>query len=134
MPNLSSPSQRSNGARVAVVAAGIVSPLGFGLEETLVALREAKDCVSNVTAFPVDHCRCQTAGQVPNGPLAEANRYQRHPERLHRVARMMILAMKEALNQAGEFKPELTVVGTTSGGMTFGEQYYRNLKTGKGAP
>jgi 3-oxoacyl-[acyl-carrier-protein] synthase II len=101
------------------------------LEETLGSLREAKDCVSNVTAFPVDRCRCQTAGQVANKPLAEANQYQRHPERLHRVARMMILALKEALEQAGDFQPELTVVGTTSGGMTFGEQYYRDLKSGR---
>jgi 3-oxoacyl-[acyl-carrier-protein] synthase II len=116
---------------VAVVAAGVVSPLGFGLEETLRSLRGAKNCVSNVTGFPVDRCRCQTAGQVPAAPLAEANQYQRHPERLHRVARMMILALKEALEQAGDFRPELTVVGTTSGGMTFGEQYYRDLKTGR---
>src|SRR3979409_169360 len=129
MPAFSSSSRPANGARVAVVAAGIVSPFGFGLEETLGSLREAKDCVSNVTAFPVDRCRCQTAGQG-----AEETRYQRHPERLHRVARMMILALKEALEQAGDFKPELTVVGTTSGGMTFGEQYYRDLKTGSRSP
>lgn len=116
---------------MAVVAAGVVSPLGIGLEETLGSLREAKDCVSSVTAFPVDRCRCQTAGQVPAAPLAEANQFQRHPERLHRVARMMILALKEALEQAGDFQPELTVVGTTSGGMTFGEQYYRDLKSGR---
>jgi 3-oxoacyl-[acyl-carrier-protein] synthase II len=44
---------------------------------------------------------------------------------------MLILALKEALSQAGDFNPELTVVGTTSGGMTFGEQYYRGLKTNK---
>jgi 3-oxoacyl-[acyl-carrier-protein] synthase II len=44
---------------------------------------------------------------------------------------MMILALKEALEQAGDFQPELTVVGTTSGGMTFGEQYYRDLKSGR---
>ena len=132
MPDFSSSFQPPSGARVAVVAAGIVSPLGFGLEETLGALREAKDCVSSVTAFPVDRCRCQTAGQIPDGRLAEADRFQRHPERLHRVARMMILAMNAALDQGGDFKPELTVVGTTSGGMTFGEQYYRGLK-GNGA-
>src|SRR5256714_754064 len=129
MPDFSSSSRPANSARVAVVAAGIVSPLGFGLEETLEALREAKDCVSNVTAFPVDRCRCQPAGQVANGPLAEANEFTAHPERLHRVARMMIIALKETIAQAGDFQPELTVVGTTSGGMTFGEQYYRRLKT-----
>jgi 3-oxoacyl-[acyl-carrier-protein] synthase II len=131
MPELSSSSQPASGARVAVVAAGIVSPLGFGLDETLGALQEAKDCVAEVTAFEVNRCRCHTAGQVSDARLAEADRYQRHPERLHRVARMMILAFQEALSQAGDFKPELTVVGTTSGGMTFGEQYYRDLKSGR---
>ena len=129
MPDLSSSSQGQNRARVAVVGAGIVSPLGFGLAETLGALREAKDCVTPVTMFPVDRTRCKTAGQVADERLAAANEhFTRHPERLHRVARMMILAMKEALDQAGDFQPELTVVGTTSGGMTFGEQYYRGLK------
>ena len=44
---------------------------------------------------------------------------------------MMILALKEALDRAGDFRPELTVVGTTSGGMTFGEQYYRDLQAGQ---
>jgi 3-oxoacyl-[acyl-carrier-protein] synthase II len=133
MADFSSSSDLSKRARVAVVGAGVVSPLGFGMEETLRSLREAKDCVSPVTAFPVDQCRCQTAGQVANGPLAEANEHASHPERLHRVARMMILAMKEALAQADDFRPELTVVGTTSGGMTFGEQYYRGLTKGRAA-
>lgn len=131
MPDLSSSSHGPNAARVAVIGAGIVSPLGFGLDETLKALREAKDCVTPVTMFPVDRTRCKTAGQVDDGQLGEANRFLPHPERLHRVARMMILAMKEALDQAGDFRPELTVVGTTSGGMTFGEQYYRGLKSGR---
>lgn len=112
-----------------MVAAGIVSPLGFGMNETLASLREAKDCVTPVSAFAVDRCRCQTAGQVADERLAAANESHHHPERLHRVARMMVLALKEALAQAGGFQPELTVMGTTSGGMTFGEQYYRGLKT-----
>src|SRR5205085_8193544 len=133
MPDFSSPSNSSKRARVAVVAAGTVSPLGFGMEETLESLREAKDCISPVTAFPVDRCRCQMAGQVANGPLAEANQLTPHPERLHRVARMMILALRDAMKQAGDFQPELTVVGTTSGGMTFGEQYYRGLKANGGS-
>jgi 3-oxoacyl-[acyl-carrier-protein] synthase II len=128
MPDFSASSDSSKRARVAVVGAGVVSPLGFGMEETRRSLDEAKDCVSPVTAFPVGQCRCKSAGQVANGPLADANGFSPHPERLHRVARMMILAMKDALAQAGDFQPDLTVVGTTSGGMTFGEQYYRALK------
>jgi 3-oxoacyl-[acyl-carrier-protein] synthase II len=131
MPHLSLSSSGQKGARVAVVGAGVVSPLGLGLEETLRSLREAKDCVTPVTAFPVDRCRCQTAGQVADASLTAADDLHQHPERLHRVARMMILALKEAIRLAGEFQPELTVVGTTSGGMTFGEQYYRGLKNGK---
>jgi 3-oxoacyl-[acyl-carrier-protein] synthase II len=128
MPEIPRVNQRSNAARVAVVAAGIVSPLGFGLGETLTALREGRDCVSPVTRFPVEHCRCKTAGQVSDARLAGAGRPQLRSERLHRVAQMMILALGEALAQAPGFQPELSIVGTTSGGMTFGEEYYRGLK------
>jgi 3-oxoacyl-[acyl-carrier-protein] synthase II len=133
MAHFSSSFDSSKRARVAVVGAGVVSPLGFGMEETLGSLREAKDCVTPVTAFPTDRCRCKTAGQVANETLVEASQFNLHPERLHRVARMMILAMKEALEQAGDFRPDLSVVGTTSGGMTFGEEYYRGLKNNSGS-
>ena len=45
---------------------------------------------------------------------------------------MMICALAELLEQAPDFRPELTVVGTTSGGMSFGEDYYRALqRTGR---
>jgi len=49
----------------------------------------------------------------------------RKSRRLHRVSRMMIGALAELLEQAPDFRPELTVVGTTSGGMSFGEAFYR---------
>jgi 3-oxoacyl-[acyl-carrier-protein] synthase II len=128
MLEISLVNQRPDAVRVAVVAAGIVSPLGFGLGETAAALREGRDCVSPVTRFPVEHCRCKTAGQVSDARLAGAGEFQLRPERLHRVAQMMILALGEALAQAPGFQPELSVVGTTSGGMSFGEEYYRGLK------
>jgi 3-oxoacyl-[acyl-carrier-protein] synthase II len=114
--------------RVAVVAAGIVSPLGFGLIETAESLRNARDCVTPVTRFSVESCRCKTAGQILDDRLLSCGtgRMQR-PERLHRASRMMICALQEMLAQATAFEPELTVVGTTSGGMTFGEEYYRTL-------
>jgi 3-oxoacyl-[acyl-carrier-protein] synthase II len=130
MPEISSPNRRPNGARVAVVATGIVSPLGFGLNETLASLREGRDCVSPVSRFAIEHCRSKTAGQVSDERLAGAGQTQLRSERLHRVAQMMILALKEALEQAPDFQPQLSVVGTTSGGMTFGEEYYRSLRAG----
>jgi 3-oxoacyl-[acyl-carrier-protein] synthase II len=40
---------------------------------------------------------------------------------------MMIHALQELVTQQPEFEPELTVVGTTSGGMSYGERYYRSL-------
>ena len=117
-------------ARVAVVAAGVVSPLGFGLSETLDSLREARDCVNRVTRFSVAQCRCKTAGQVPAERLLDEQRNRVRARRLHRASHMIICALGEALTQEPQFKPELTVIGTTSGGMSYGEDYYRSLKQG----
>ena len=41
---------------------------------------------------------------------------------------MMIRALREAVAQMPRFEPELTVIGTTSGGMSYGERYYRSLR------
>jgi 3-oxoacyl-[acyl-carrier-protein] synthase II len=40
---------------------------------------------------------------------------------------MMMAAMSETLGKDGQFTPDLVVIGTTSGGMSFGEDYYRAL-------
>src|SRR6266550_2805226 len=114
-------------ARVAVVAAGVVSPLGFGLSETLDSLREARDCVNGVTRFSVTGCRCKTAGQLPDERLLERRYNGAHARRSHRASHMVIQALGEALTQEPQFKPELTVIGTTSGGMSHGEDYFRSL-------
>jgi 3-oxoacyl-[acyl-carrier-protein] synthase II len=119
---------RADRSRVAVVAAGVVSPLGVGLAATLRALLEARDCVSPVTRFPVEQCRCSTAGQVADEWLRDVMPNDRKSRRLHRASRMMIGTLAELLEQAPDFRPELTVVGTTSGGMSFGERYYRTLQ------
>src|SRR5436190_9096757 len=114
--------------RVAVVGAGVVSPLGLGRAETAASLRSGQDCISNVTRFSTASCRCKIAGQVPDQRLSDIRINIKRPNRLHRVSRMMILALGEALEQTPDFQPELSVLGTTSGGMTFGEEFYRNLK------
>jgi len=112
--------------RVAVVAVGVISPLGFGLSETLDSLRKARDCVTPVTRFSVAQCRCKTAGQVPDERLLSKQRDTR-AQRLHRASHMMTEALREALAHDPWFKPELMVIGTTSGGMSYGEDYYRSL-------
>jgi 3-oxoacyl-[acyl-carrier-protein] synthase II len=114
-------------SRVAVVAAGVISPLGLGLDETLASLRTNKDCVSAVTRFNVEKCRCKTAGQISDQRLPRERRTGRKTERLHRATRMMMAVFEELFGQDPEFEPELTVIGTTSGGMSFGQDYYRAL-------
>jgi 3-oxoacyl-[acyl-carrier-protein] synthase II len=41
---------------------------------------------------------------------------------------MMMQALTEVVMQEPQFKPELTIIGTTSGGMSYGEHYYRSLR------
>src|SRR6059058_342997 len=114
-------------ARVAVTAAGVISPLGFGLAETIESLRSARDCVTPVMRFSVTQCRCKTAGQVSDDRLLASHAQTPRSGRLHRASHMMIQALRELVMQQPEFQPELTVVGTTSGGMSYGERYYRSL-------
>jgi len=127
MPESAVANRRITTARVAVVAAGVVSPLGFGLRETLDSLQEARDCITRVTRFSVTECRCKTAGQVSDERLLSDRSKAGRTQRLHRASHMMISALGEALAQSPQFKPELTIVGTTSGGMSYGEDYLRAL-------
>ena len=108
----------------------MVSPLGRGLEETLCSLQAAHDCIKPVTTFSVEQCRCKTAGQVPDETLRDVHARGRRVQRLHRASHMMMAALGEALEHDRDFKPDLTVIGTTSGGMSYGENYYRSLQRG----
>lgn len=119
----------NNASRVGVTAAGVVSPLGFGLAETLESLRSAGDCVTPVMRFSVTQCLCKTAGQISDSRLLANQAPSPRSGRLHRVSHMMIQALEELMTQRPGFEPELTVVGTTSGGMSYGERYYRSLNT-----
>src|SRR5438045_9023107 len=84
MARLSSTTREKYPERVAVVAAGVVSPLGFGLAETLNSLRRAKDCITSVTRFSVADCRCKTAGQISDERLFAGLNKKPRAKRLHR--------------------------------------------------
>jgi 3-oxoacyl-[acyl-carrier-protein] synthase II len=113
--------------RVAVTAIGIVSPLGLGCDETTEALRAGRDAVAPVTAFDVSKTRCKTAGLVD----ADALRARlgvgasRHDRQRHVASLMMMSAAREVREADQAFDPEILVIGTTSGGMSFGEAFYR---------
>ena len=128
MAQSDSSNRKNISARVGVVAAGVVSPLGFGLTETLDSLRNSRNCISPVTRFSVGQCRCKTAGQVSDDRLLAIQAEVPRSRRLHRASHMMIQALAEVVAQEPHFEPELTVIGTTSGGMSYGEHYYRSLR------
>jgi 3-oxoacyl-[acyl-carrier-protein] synthase II len=127
MPTFNESSVKRHKNRVAIVAAGVISPLGRGLNDTLASLQANKDCVSPVTQFNVENCRCKTAGQIPDKAMLDVRPNGKKNDRLHRSTRMVMAALEELFQQEPDFKPELTVIGTTSGGMSFGENYYRAL-------
>jgi len=123
-------SEEQNPRRVAIVADGIVSPLGFGLTETLQSLQQGRDCVTPVSTFSVEKTRCKTAAQIDDGRLLSNANRRRRERRLHRASYMVMTALAELLEHAPDFEPEIAIVGTTSGGMSFGEHFYRTLENG----
>lgn len=123
-------SEEQNTRRVAIVAGGIVSPLGFGLTETLQSLQQGRDCVTPVSTFSVEKTRCKTAAQIDDGRLLSNANRRRQERRLHRASYMVMTALAELLEHAPDFEPEIAIVGTTSGGMSFGANFYRTLGNG----
>jgi 3-oxoacyl-[acyl-carrier-protein] synthase II len=119
--------------KVKIIGAGCVSPLGIGLPTTRESLLAARDCISPVRLFSVEKCQSQAAGQVDEGLSTRASAITPRARRWTRAAQMVLVAMDEALAASPGFVPDCVVMGTTSGGMTLGEEFYRALSTGKEA-
>lgn len=116
------PDSRMNSpCRVAVTAIGVISPIGVDVRENLAGLQAARDSVSQVTMFDVSKCRSKTAGHV-----REDWQFSGAQSGWHRASHFMAAAMAEAQSSDPGFRPELAVIGTTSGGMSFGEAFYRS--------
>ena len=78
-------------------------------------------------------CSSDLGGAMrPAALILDPGRNGNKSRRAHRATRMMMTALEELSQQDGSFKPELTVIGTTSGGMSFGEDYYRALHRHRG--
>ena len=121
----------SRGLPVAISSVGCVSALGLGMEENSEALRSSRSGIRRVELFDTRGCRCQTAGEIDSGALRKAAAAVHAPAaRWSRAAQMVLVAMAEALENRPEFCPEVVVVGTTSGGMDLGQQFYRAFSRG----
>ncbi|CAN5510465.1 beta-ketoacyl-ACP synthase [soil metagenome] len=118
---------------IQILGFGCVSPLGLGDAATTHCLRHSTDCVSPVRLFPVERCQSRTAGQVSEELLEQATAIAPKARRWSRAAQMVLVALDEALRAAPGFVPDAVVMGTTSGGMPLGENFFRAISAGKPA-
>jgi 3-oxoacyl-[acyl-carrier-protein] synthase II len=111
-----------------VTGAGIVTALGIGWKPNSEGFREGRTAFRQVSLFDVNRQRTRTAAEVDLPTALPATRLSAHrASRLDRASAMLLLAAHEAWQQAGwESSENLPLVlGTTAGGMSLGEAYFR---------
>jgi len=120
------PVKKQSEARVVITGAGVVSALGIGWRANAEGFRTGRVAFGPVTLFDVSRQRAKTAAEV-RLPESSSNGEDR-------ASQLLMLATKEAWTQAnwepGNDLP--LVLGTTSGGMSLGEAFYRQAITTPG--
>jgi 3-oxoacyl-[acyl-carrier-protein] synthase II len=132
--------------RVVITGAGIITALGCGWNANAQGFRAGRTAFRPVTLFDVSRQRVKLAAELDLPPALPPSRLkERDWKRMDRAAKMLLVAAHEAWQQAGwddlpsgtpaisrtsaadsPADPYLPVVlGTTSGGMSLGETYYR---------
>ena len=113
---------------------GIVSSLGFGLEETFQSLKSCNSGIAPITHLSTVHKNDFVAGEIKNSTSQLAEICGKPG--LNRTVLLSIMAAREALKQAGKNSSARTglISSTTVGGMTNTELQYKNFIDGKNFP
>lgn len=114
--------------RVVITGAGIITALGCGWRTNADGFRAGRTAFRPVTLFDVTRQRAKMAAEISlNDSLPETKLGARQRSRLDRASKLLLFAANEAWQQSGwepmDYLP--IVLGTTSGGMSLGEAYYR---------
>lgn len=112
-----------------MTGAGVVTALGLDWASNAEGFRLGDTAFRPITLFDVSKQRVKTGAQLDLPPTLPKTRLsQRQQERLDRAGRMLLLAAWQA-SQQGQWPtggPIPIVLGTTSGGMSLGEEFYRH--------
>jgi len=122
------PVQNGPPPRVVVTGAGIVTAYGSGWRVNADGFRAGRTAFRPVTLFDVSRQRSKMAAEADLPDTLPPTRLPaRQASRLDRASRMLLLAAHEAWGRAGWEPTENLplVLGTTSGGMVLGEEYFK---------
>lgn len=105
--------------RVVATGMGVVSAIGIGLDNFWKSLINGTTGIKEIEGFDINGYRCKKAAEIKDFP---------YPDRYSRASQYAIIAIEEALrsSKSDPSKDDIGIVlGTSLGGMSSGERYYR---------